>query len=153
MLSFKEISHIEALTWLQDNNLFDKKLHRSFKFWMRHVISCSHKFPMIKKFYKTPPQWLAAYLDNKIVAITFFTFHDREMFDGFVMRLPDLRGLNIGLQLGNALFDYTKNKWDINWSTCEEKYIDINRVWGYQISDEYVELVGTKIYLLSRKPS
>jgi hypothetical protein len=153
MLSFKEITHEEAIAWLENNNLFDTRLHRSFKFWIRHVISCKQKFPMLEKFYKTTPRWLAAYLQGEIVAIHFFTIHSREMFDGYLIRLPDLKGLNIGLKLGNELFNHTKHEWDINWSTCEEKYVEINRDMGYQIENDYFQLADIKIYLLCRKPS
>jgi hypothetical protein len=155
MERYGNISHAEAMEWLTANDLFDNHLHRSFRFWIRHTILCKNSFPQLTKFYTAEPRWLAAYNSaDEIVAIHYYSIVDREMFDGYLIRRPDQRGTGVGGRLGIQLKEHTKGLWDVNWSTCEDKYVELNKYMGYSVigSPHVDERLGVKVFLLKREP-
>tara|TARA_B110000305_G_C19329018_1_gene582969 strand:+ start:589 stop:1053 length:465 start_codon:yes stop_codon:yes gene_type:complete len=152
MLKYIEIPHPKALDWLKTNNLYDNKFHKSFDYWLQHIFLCRRQFPQLKKFIKSDPRWLAAYLDDKIVAVYYFTITDKEMFDGYLISHPDYTKYRAGLKLGKELLKYTQGTWSTNWSTCIEKYVSFNIKLGYEVvGDPFIsKKYSTEIYLLRR---
>lgn len=133
MLSFKEISHIDALIWLETTNLPLDKFHKSFDFWIQHIFYSRHHFPELKKFIKSTPMWVGAFKDNKLISVYFYTIKNREMYDGFLISDPKYANEQAGLKLGRFLFDYTKHLWEINYSIAMKDYIAFNKRLGYKL--------------------
>ena len=152
MLKYLEIPHHVALDWLETNNLYDDEFHKSFEYWLQHIFLCRRQFPQLKKFLKSEPRWLAAYLDDKIIAVYYFTIVDREMFDGYLISHPKYTQQRAGLKLGKELVKHTQDFWDINWSTCINKYVKFNIKLGYEVVGEpfVSEKYSTEVYLLRR---
>jgi hypothetical protein len=152
MLTFEEISHKKALEWLNLINFRDE-FHESFNYWMQHIFLCRKQFPQIKKFIKSQPNWLCAKNNEEIVAVYFYTIVNREMFDGHLISHPDFQKGMVGYKLAKFLPVYTKDLWDINYSTCIKKYLNFNLKLGYkQIDDPFIsEKYNAEVYLLMRK--
>lgn len=152
MIEFTEISHKVAIDWLENNKLYDTDFHRSFDYWIQHIFLCRKQFPQIKKFIKSPPQWLCAKDGNTIVAVYYYTIVGREMFDGYLISHPDHQSGMVGYRLAKYLPIHTKDLWDINYSTCVKKYLNFNLKLDYkQIGDPFIsKKYDTEVYLLRR---
>lgn len=152
MLTFEKISHEKALEWLNSINFRDE-FHESFNYWMQHIFLCRKQFPQIKKFINSPPNWLCAKNNEKIVAVYFYTIVNREMFDGYLISDPNFQKEMAGYKLAKYLPVYTNNLWDVNYSTCIKKYLNFNLKLGYkQVNKPFVsEKYNVYVYLLMRE--
>lgn len=153
MLEFRELDHKKAIEWLENNQLYDDEFHQSFDYWMQHIFLCRKHFPEIKKFIKSHPQWLCAVDNNKIIAVYFYTIVGREMFDGYLISHPKHQSGMVGYRLAKYLPVYTKDLWDINYSTCIKKYLNFNLKLGYtQVGNPFIsEKYSAEVYLLRRE--
>lgn len=152
MLSFKEISHIDALIWLKITDLPLDEFHKSFDFWIQHIFYARHHFPELKKFIKSTPRWVGAFKNNKLISVYFYTIKNREMYDGFLISDPKYVTEKAGYKLGKFLFEHTNHLWDINYSIAMKDYIIFNKRLGYSVVREaYISgKFQTQAYLIMR---
>jgi hypothetical protein len=152
MLEFKEIDHNAAVKWLENPSLKLDNFHKSFDFWIQHIFYARKEFPELKKFLKAEPRWVAAFKNNQIISVYYFSIKDNEMYDGFLISDPEYSNERAGLKLGKFLYDYTKDFWSVNWSIAMEGYVNFNKRLGYQvIRESFIDgKFQTKAFLIKR---
>ena len=128
----RSIEHDEALKWLDTQDV-KGTWHEDFSVWKRHLLFA---WKSVRKFHKGEDKWLGAFVDDKLCAIYWYTIVDREMYDGFLLADPSAKG--VGMKLGRALPDVTKDDWDINWSCCSTDYLKFNLRLGYEVVDNMI---------------
>ena len=107
-LKTQQINHLEAINWLNHNKLTDAWYEN---FTKKHLLYFSKVWPQLKKFYKGKDNWLASYIDTKIVGVYYYTIVENEMYDGYLTTDEKYPQFNLGLKLNTKLLEETKNKW------------------------------------------
>lgn len=150
-LTFTNISHLEALLWIDRNNRFLNKVHKSFKQWIS-----AHPVEFRRYFIQKPYYWTGVLKDNEIVGMIFCCLSKQSskkkliLYNGYKVILPSLRGLGIGRKLDLYHYEWTVKlfNWNTNIIFVEKHHAPYNKSIGFKLVESINSSFDNKKYFL-----